>query len=333
MSVKHILATAALALAVSAPASAQYLGHSADDQMGASGRMPGELWSPKPTTMTPYVAPNKPLWKFADIMAAHRGQSDWVQPIIRNKDQDADYIALGAGKTTKAKMYSDDRVVFIVWDGAVKVSIEGDEPFIATKGFMVNIPFRHVYTLQTTSATPSVRFEVRQAGAVPVYPGDVTPDPVPGMTYVKVTASPGPARDRPGNPTYVDFFKMVANSDRNYNDKFVWDDHFTSNILRGKGAPVPPDTSLGHFHIGWTEFWFVMEGRIGIKIEGEPYFVADAGDIITAAQGRWHRAGNDPSAAISTRIPFNPRPPIMHNFEVNPNAAAGRGPGRGRGGN
>ena len=64
-----------------------------------------------------------------------------------------------------------------------------------------------------------------------------------------------------------------------------------------------------------TEFWFVQEGRIGIKIEGLPYFVADQGDIITAQAGRWHRAGNDPSAPMSTRIPFNPRPPIMHNFE------------------
>jgi mannose-6-phosphate isomerase-like protein (cupin superfamily) len=171
---------------------------------------------------------------------------------------------------------------------------------------------------------------VRTHDAVPVYPADVTPDPVAGVTYQKVTATPGPVIDRPSNPIYVDFFKMVANDDKNYSNKFVWDDHFTSNILRGKGAPVPPDTSLGHFHVGWTEFWFVMEGHIGIKIEGEPYFSTDAGDIITAAQGRWHRAGNDPSAPISTRIPINPRPPIMHNFEFNPNAPA-PGAGRGRG--
>ena len=46
----------------------------------------------------------------------------------------------------------------------------------------------------------------------------------------------------------------------------------------------------------------------GVRIE--------VGDIITAAQGRWHRAGFDPSAPWSTRIPVNPRPPIMHNFEI-----------------
>jgi quercetin dioxygenase-like cupin family protein len=58
-----------------------------------------------------------------------------------------------------------------------------------------------------------------------------------------------------------------------------------------------------------------MEGRIGYKIEGYPYFVSGPGDIVTAAKGRWHRAGNDPSAPMSTRIPINPRPVILHNFE------------------
>ena len=131
-----------------------------------------------------------------------------------------------------------------------------------------------------------------------------------------MTGAPGPNKDKDSNPTYVDFFKQVAIDDQPYSDKFVWDDHFTCNILRGKGAPVPDDKNKGHFHVDWTEFWFVMEGSIGIKIEGIPYFNTEPGDVITAAQGRWHRAGDDPSAPISTRIPFNPRPTIMHNFEV-----------------
>jgi mannose-6-phosphate isomerase-like protein (cupin superfamily) len=335
MSVKYILAAAALALAVSGPASAQFLGHSADDQMPASGRLAAPVWSPKPTALPPYVAPNKPIWRIKDILASHRGQTDWVEPIVRNKDQDADYISIGPGKKTKPMFYSDNRMIFFVYDGSIKVSIDGVgvDPFVATKGFMVNVPFRHVFTLENVGTTPAVYFEVRNAGDVPLYPESETPTPVAGMTYVKVTGSPGPVKDRTTNPIYVDFLKMVANTDKNYNDKFVWDDHFTSNILRGKGAPVPPDTNKGHFHINMTEFWYVAEGSIGMKLEGEPYFHGETGDIITAQAGRWHRAGNDPSAPISTRIPINPRPPIMHNFEINPNAAAGRGAGRGRGGN
>ena len=314
----HFLPVAiAAALLMPLAASAQFVGHNIpDDPMPVTAPDMGTIWSAKPTVMTPYEEPNRPVWRIREILASHKGQSDWVQPIVRNREQDADYISLGAGKVQKARFYSDDRVVFIVYSGQVKVSIVGKEPFVAARGFMVNIPFRNIYTLETVGSQSSVRFEVRQAGAPPLYPITETPDPYPGWTYLKVTARPGPNKDRPSNPTYVDFWKDIAIGDKTYDDKFVWDDHFTSNILRGKAPKaVPPDTSLGHFHVGWTEFWYVMEGSIGIKIEGVPYFKTEEGDIIQAAKGRWHRAGDDPSAPMSTRIPFNPRPPLMHNFE------------------
>ena len=299
------------AAAVAASASAQFLGQSV---MPAESAMPDLVWSPKPTALPPYIAPNKPLWRLGEILAAHKGKADWVQPIVRNSDQEADYISNAPGTKTKAKFYPDDRLVFIVQSGTIKVNISGYPEFTATKGFMVNVPFRHIYTLETIGSEPSLRFEVRQAGAVPAYPGDVQPDAAPGFTYQKVRATPGPAKEIESNPIYVDFLKQVV-QENGKASKFVWDDHFTSNILRGKGAPVPPDTNKGHFHIRMTEFWFVPEGRIGIKIDGLPYMVAEQGDILTAIAGRWHRAGFDPSAPMSTRIPFNPRPPIMHNFE------------------
>ena len=118
------------------------------------------------------------------------------------------------------------------------------------------------------------------------------------MTYTKVTNLTGPAKEKESNPIYVDYMKEFNGTDKAYGGKFVWDDHFTSNILRGKGAPVPPDTNKGHFHVGWTEFWFIMEGHIGMKVEGEKYFVCDPGDVMIAAQGRWHRAGDDPERAV-----------------------------------
>ena len=284
----------------------------------AATRMPGPYWAPKLNTPTPYIAPNKPHWKLSDILAAHRGQSDWVQPIVRNEDQEADYISLGAGKKTKAQFYADDRIVFIVQDGAIKVTIDGVKPFTATKSFMVNVPARHIYTLETVGATASLRFEVRQAGAPLLYPISETPGSLPDRTYIKVTGTPGPAIDRDTNPIYLDFLKDVAVGDKTHGGPFVRDDHFTANVLRGKGQPVPPDTNKGHFHVDATEFWFIMEGKLGYKIEGFLYFEADQGDVVIAAKGRWHRAGNSPNSPMSTRIPINPRPPILHNFEPIP---------------
>jgi mannose-6-phosphate isomerase-like protein (cupin superfamily) len=314
MKAKHYLAAAAI-LALSVPASAQFLGK--EENPITSFPKGAVFLSPKPSTMTPYTAPNRPHWKISDVHAMHKGEASFVQPIIRNKDQEADYISMAPGTSTKKKMWPDDRIVFIVREGAIKVSIDGYEPFTATTGFMVNVPFRHMYTLESVGTVPALRFEVRQVGSTPIYPADGTPDPVKGMTYVKVTNLTGPSKEKESNPIYVDYNKEFMGTEKAYGGKFVWDDHFTSNILRGKAqTAVPPDTEKGHFHIGWTEFWMVMEGSIGIKIEGVPYFKTEPGDIITAAQGRWHRAGNDPSAPWSTRIPFNPRPPILHNFEA-----------------
>ena len=108
----HFFCVAAFAISGSAAAQEPV-------QPPSPARMAGEYWAAKPAKLTPYIAPNKPHWKLSDILAAHRGQSDWVQPIVRNEDQEADYISLGAGKKTKAQFYADDRIVFIVQDGAI----------------------------------------------------------------------------------------------------------------------------------------------------------------------------------------------------------------------
>ena len=282
----------------------------------AQGRGMPAFWAAKPAQLTPYVAPNKVHWKLSEIQASHRGQSDWVQPMVRNPEMDGDYISMGPGKKTKQQFYADDRLFFIVWDGSLRVSVQGKEPFVASKGFMVNIPARHVYSLETVGGTPALRFEVRQAGAPPLYPGSETPEPRAGVRYVKVTGTPGPWVDRDTNPLYFDFFKTVAAGGKLPAPAFARDDHFTANVIRGAAPPVPPDTELGHFHVGFTEFWFIMEGSIGYKIEDFPYFRTEPGDVVIAAKGRWHRTGNDPVAPFSARIPINPRPPALHNFEA-----------------
>src|SRR3569833_1404064 len=122
-------------------------------------------------------------------------------------------------------MYPDDRVVFIVWDGEIKVTIDGYDPFVAKKGFMVNVPFRHMFTLENVGSVPALRFEVRQVGSLPIYPADGTPDPVKGFTYTKVTNLTGPAKEKESNPIYVDYKKEINGTDKPYGGKFVRADH------------------------------------------------------------------------------------------------------------
>ena len=52
------------------------------------------------------------------------------------------------------------------------MEIEGQEPFVATRGSLVNIPRQTIYSLETIGNTPSVRFALNVAGAGTVYPQD-----------------------------------------------------------------------------------------------------------------------------------------------------------------
>src|SRR5579859_3845326 len=127
-------------------------------------------WSPKPVPLTPWVAPNEPIWRLNEILAAHKGQADWVQPIVRDQDYHADYISMGAGQKTKPQFWADDRIFWYIASGQVRFHIQGQEPFVAGKGFLVQVPYRNIYWMETVGDEPSVRFEVVRNNRTPLYP-------------------------------------------------------------------------------------------------------------------------------------------------------------------
>ncbi len=75
---------------------------------------------------------------------------------------------MAPGEKTKKQFFADDRVFWIVQSGRMRVSIDGQEPFVATKGFMVQVPHRVPYSIETEGSEASLRFEVIGAQAVPV---------------------------------------------------------------------------------------------------------------------------------------------------------------------
>ena len=113
-------------------------------------------WAPKKSPYDNYVAPNKVWWKLSDILAAHSKTASWQQPVVRNKDLEADWHQLAAGEKTTLVEWPDNRVGMIVWQGQVRISIKGQEPFVASKGFEVNIPLRLPYTMETVGREPAL---------------------------------------------------------------------------------------------------------------------------------------------------------------------------------
>ena len=276
-------------------------------------------WSPKKTPYAAYQAPNRAWWKLADVLAMHKGQKDWTQPIVRNKDLDADWHQMAAGGRTPELEYPDNRTAIIVWGGQLRVSIKGQEPFVASKGFEIDVPFRLPFTLESVGPEPALWFEVHAAGDVPIYPVATTPNKpkdVPGFTYTQAVLMGGDGKYDAQNKPYLDYFKDVIGGGARAG-AFISGDHMFVNNIRGRGTPTPPPSNLGHFHFGHDEFWFVMEGNVDYQIEGVPVFTAGPGDIVTAAQGRWHRASfGGPVGQMATRVAINPYPYGLHNYSV-----------------
>ena len=273
---------------------------------------PIAAWSAKPAKLTPWRAPQKPHWKLSDVLRKHAGKQSWQEDIVSDRDFVASYISMAPGEKTRTQFFADDRIFWIVQSGELRVTIEGQAPFVASRGFLVQVPYRNVYSLETVGAEPSLRFEVKGANAVPLYPADVTPPPLPGKNYVKVSYTGRGSYDEVNKP-YLDFLRdVVAANGRG--GPFVKDDMTFANLIRGQGQPPAPPTNFGHFHVGYSEFWFVLEGKIDFLIEGVPFFTADQGDIVYAPQGRWHRASFGGSE-MATRVAINPRPDGMHNYQ------------------
>lgn len=269
-------------------------------------------WSVKPAEPTPWNAPQKPHWKLAEILAKHAGQRAWQEDIVSDRDFVARYVSMAPGEKTKTQFLADDRVFWVVQAGQLRVNIDGQAPFVATKGFLVQVPFRTPYSMETVGTEASLRFEVMAAQAVPLYPADETPTPIASKKYVKVRYT-GRGRYDEINKPYLDFDKDVA-SGGGRDAPFVKDDKTFANIIRGPSQPPPPPTNFGHFHVGYSEFWFILEGKIDYLIEGVPFFTAEQGDVVYAPQGRWHRASVGGSG-MGTRLAINPRPEGMHNYQ------------------
>jgi quercetin dioxygenase-like cupin family protein len=300
----------------SAAATATAQGTGAGAGGAARGAGPQIVWSPKSVAPPDWTPPHRPHTKLADLLAHHTGQTDWVETIVEDETLHAAYISMGPGGRTPRRANIDTREWWVIQDGEIRFAIDGQEPFVASKGYLVQVPYRTFYTMETVGDRPSLRFEVNIARARKIYPADTAPVPVAGMEFVRSRIA-GRGSYEGGNKPYVDFNAVLAGTDRTR--QFVVDARGFANIILGRGGPSPPPNDKGHFHTESSEFWFILIGQIRYTIEGLPTFIADQGDIVYVPKQRWHLAsfaGEGPSA----RLAMNGYPDLAHSFE----AEAGR---------
>ena len=272
------------------------------------------VWAPKPVSLTPWNAPHKPHWKLADILAAHKGQKSWHEPIVRDEFLQAEYIQSAPGEKTPRRAHPDTREWWVVWDGEIRFTMDGVPPFVAKKGYLVQVPYRTFYTMETIGDRPALRFEVNVANARYMYPAAEKPPSVDGFTFLKTTVASKGVWDQ-GNRPYIDFNTISAGNEKQR--RFVADDRAVSNIIYGDPKTLAPAgaNDKGHFHAECAEFWFVLLGKISYRMEGVPDIMAGEGDIVYAPRGRYHLA-RFAGTEMACRLAMNGFQDIAHFFEA-----------------
>ena len=274
------------------------------------------VWAAQKVPESPYDGPNKPVTHIADILKAHQGQASWDQQVMLTRDFDGHYVSLAPGEKTKCMFYADDRVFGWIYSGQVNITIDGQQPFTATKGYLFDVAPRLSYCMENTGSEPAVFYRSTPAGQMPSYPQSETPTPVKGWRYIKARITSTGGYDAPNQPS-LDFNAYAAGGGKSRD--FAWDGHTSAHIIRsGNLAKLPPDSSWGHFHENMVEAWVVIEGKLDVLISGIGMVHGETGDVIQANNERWHRATCAPDTGPCTRLAMTPRnrEGQVHYFQV-----------------
>ena len=304
-----LAAGSALAQAPAAPdAAAPAAGRAGRGAGAAPGGDTGPartIWAAQKDGETPYILPNKPIWHIADILKDHSGQSRWEQKVVLTRDVDARYIQMAPGDKQKCQFYADDRAWGWVYSGQVKVTIEGQEPKLLSKGWAFNVAPRLAYCMETVGTAPVVFYRATPAGQLPSYPESETPVPVPGYHYIKGLTTSAGSYDALNLP----FFNVDEYGDSTKTGgRFLHDGHTCANLNVGQPlTQLPPDTNWGHFHENMVEFWVDVYGSLDVLISGVGLVEGKYGDVISANEGRWHRATAAPNGGKMIRLAQTPR--------------------------
>jgi quercetin dioxygenase-like cupin family protein len=288
---------------------------------GQETRVPTASWALKPAGLTPYPPGHQPWIKLADVKAKHRGEAIWREVIVNDGRLTGEFVAAGPGTTVSPRFHPDTREWFAVLEGAVRVTIEGQAPFTATRGSLVNIPRQTIYSLETLGPSPSLRWIVNVAGAKTMYPRDEPPPPAPppGTSWTSVTINRTPGRYDEFNRPHVNIHEEASKNPKYSGGRFVRDDKSEMLVLYGHERNLPPldPADKGHFHAESAEFWLVFAGRIRYAFEGQVPFVASEGDIVYVPANTWHATryvGDDAcrlsiTEYVGNALLLEPRPP------------------------
>jgi glyoxylate utilization-related uncharacterized protein len=131
------------------------LGAIAVSAVGVTGALAQSTysWTPKPKKLAKYENGHVPHTKLTNVLAGKNPSKSWTHKVVDDKHLRAGWVGLKVGDATRPLRVTDHQTAFIVWDGQIEVTIEGVAPFVATKGYMIRVPFRRLYSLKNVGDT------------------------------------------------------------------------------------------------------------------------------------------------------------------------------------
>jgi quercetin dioxygenase-like cupin family protein len=277
-------------------------------------------WAPKPNELPKYTPPHRPHTKLADVRARHSGQMEWRQLVVDDDHMRGEYIQAAPGSRTPRRFHPDTREWWVILDGQLRFTIEGQEPFIARKGSMVQVPMQTMYSMETVGDQPSLRWEVNVAKAKTLYPQDTPPPQLPGFDFIPVKLNRKPRPYSEGNQPHINLYELAERPEykgRNFQHRFVHDYRAVANIIYVWEKNLPPlyPKNRGHYHPECAEFWLIMTGQIRYPIEGQGVIIASEGDIVYVPMFTFHAPrfhGDGPSC----RLAMNGYTGIAHLYDA-----------------
>jgi mannose-6-phosphate isomerase-like protein (cupin superfamily) len=280
------------------------------------------VWAPK-TKPFPYTAPHKPITKLADVKAAHAKEKSWRHQVVKDEHLSSEWIQDLPGTKAPRQLHPDTREWWVIHEGQMRFEIEGQQPIIASKGSMVQVPMQTFFSYETIGDKPSLRFQTNVVNARTLYAKDQDPKSLPKMEaydYIPVRVGRRVGYYDHGNKphvTYDELAKGVDSGKLKGTVRVVEDDRGTTNFIYGRASQLPPinPNDKGHYHPESAEYWLVMSGQIRYPIEGQGVIIAGEGDVVyvpkfTFHAPRWYGEG------ASCRLAFNGYPQIAHLFEA-----------------
>ena len=120
--------------------------------------------------------PTGSWWKLADVLAMHKGARRLVAADHPQQRSRRGLAPAGGGRRTPELAYPDNRTVDHRLERRSCASLSpASRPFVAGKGFEIDVPLRVPFTLETVGDEPALWFEIHAASDLPLYPVATTP--------------------------------------------------------------------------------------------------------------------------------------------------------------